>query len=197
MGFFDIFKSKNESKKAAEPQPTMSEFNEDVKNLLGRDDIQCRKDICEVEYNKAQDLLKNPTKETIHRAYDIMGNLASQFDYVPAILWMGDFVENAMGDLPQATRWYKKAAELGSGEGARNYADMLMTGRGTKQDSKEAMRYYTIAADKGVPEAAFVVGELMRNQGNRTGALKAYKQALEGGYEPAQIRINQMNNGSI
>ena len=192
MGLFDIFKGKSESNKTAEPLTKKSRFNEDIKEYRRRADIQRRGNICEVEYKKAQDLLKNPTNETVHQAYDIMGKLASQFDYVPAILWMGDFVENVLNDLPQATRWYKKAADLGSGEGARNYADMLMTGRGIKQDPSEAMRFYSIAADRGVPEAAFVMGELYRNQGDREKALKAYKQALDGGYEPARVRISQM-----
>ena len=171
----------------------MSEFDRDIRELLARDDIQCRQDICEVEYKKGLSLLEgHPTEDKIHRAYDIMGNLASQFDYVPAIMWMGDFAESAMQNAEQAVFWYKKAADMGDGNGARCYADMLMTGKGVARNPQQAMHYYADAADKGVPEAAFVLGEFLRNSGDRENAIKAYKQALAGGYQPASIRLQQM-----
>ena len=66
---------------------------------------------------------------------------------------------------------------------------------GVQKDMRLAMHYYADAADKGVPEAAFVLGEYLRNAGDRANALKAYQQAVDGGYAPAQARINQMKNG--
>ena len=124
-----------------------------------------------------------------------MGNMAAQFEYIPAIMWMGDFAENAMHKLQQAVYWYKKAAELGDGNGARCYADMLMAGNGVEKDFQLAMHYYADATDKGVPEAAFVLGEYLRNAGDCENALKAYQQAVDGGYQNAQIRIDQMKSG--
>lgn len=171
-----------------------SEFDNDIRELLARDDIQCRQDICEAEYKKARSLLENPTHERLHRAYDLMGNLASQFDYVPAIMWMGDFAENALKNMRQAAFWYKKAADLGDRNGARCYADMLMTGNGVEHDTQLAMHYYADAADKGVPEAAFVIVEYLRNSGDEENAMKAYLEAYHGGYAPAKTRIDQMNN---
>lgn len=53
-----------------------------------------------------------------------------------------------------------------------------------------------MAADKGVPEAAFVLGEFLRNAGDRDNAIKAYQQAVDGGYLPAQQRIDQMKKGA-
>lgn len=198
MGLFGFGKKKDQKAKAAPQTPSgnESEFEKDIRELLARDDITCRPEICEAEYKKGLSLLDNPTQEKIHRAYDIMGNLASQFEYIPAILWMGDFAENAMQNLQQACFWYKKAADMGDGNGARNYADMLMTGRGVQPNQREAIKYYAQAADAGIPEAAFVMGEYLRNAGDRANALKAYQQAVDGGYAPAQQRINQMKNGS-
>ena len=118
-----------------------------------------------------------------------------QFDYIPAIMWMGDFAENVMHNLEQAAFWFKKAADLGDGNGARCYADMLMTGNGVQRNVQQAMHYYADAADKGVPEAAFVLGEFLRNNGDRDNALKAYQQAFDGGYAPAKVRIDQMKSG--
>ncbi len=145
--------------------------------LLNRNDLQWRLDICAAEYQKVLSLLENPTSEKVHRAYDIMGPLAAQFDYVSAILWMGDFAENVMQNLSQAAFWYQKATDLGSGNGARCFADMLMIGNGVARNQNLAMQYYAMAADKGVPEAAFVLGEFYRNEGNRLKAIKAYEQA--------------------
>ena len=192
MGLFNRKKKEEQTKRV---NSTETEFDRDIRDLLARDDIQSRPEICEVEYKKAMNLLSNPSQENVHRAYDLMGNLASQFDYVPAIMWMGDFAENVMHNLQQAAFWYKKAADLGDGNGSRCYADMLMTGNGVQRDLRLAMHYYADAADKGVPEAAFVLGEYLRNTGDRANALKAYQQALDGGYAPAQVRIDQMKNG--
>lgn len=163
------------------------------KHFAGPFEIEDEEDICEAEYKKGLSLLEgHQTEDKIHRAYDIMGNLASQFDYVPAIMWMGDFAENTMQNAGQAVFWYKKAADMGDGNGARCYADMLMTGKGVARNPQQAMHYYADAADKGVPEAAFVLGEFLRNSGDRENAIKAYKQALAGGYQPASIRLQQM-----
>ncbi len=192
MGLFNRKKKEEQTKRV---NSTETEFDRDIRDLLARDDIQSRSEICDVEYKKALSLLNNPSQENVHRAYDLMGNLASQFDYVPAIMWMGDFAENVMQNLQQAVFWYKKAADLGDGNGSRCYADMLMTGNGVQRDIRLAMHYYADAADKGVPEAAFVLGEYLRNTGDRENALKAYQQALDGGYSPAQTRIDQMKNG--
>lgn len=189
MGLFNRNKN-NGANSAGESGQT--EFERDVRELLARDDIQCRQDICEAEYAKAQCLLEKPTQETVRRAYDLMGNLAAQFEYVPAIMWMGDFAESAMQNLEQAAFWYKKAADLGDGAGARCYADMLMFGNGVARNPRLAMNYYSFAADHGIPEAAFVMGEFLRNAGDTKTAIKAYQQAYDGGYAPALGRIKQI-----
>lgn len=181
------------SKKAKEKEtPVASEFDEDMIKLMARDDIQSPADICKVEYEKAISLLNNPTPDKVHRAYDLMGNMAAKFRFLPAIMWMGDFAENVMKNDTQAVYWYKMAAEMGDGKGSRCYADMLMVGKGVAKDVKLAMHYYADAADKGVPEAAFVLGEYLRNSGDSKNALMAYQQALDGGYAPAGMRIAQM-----
>lgn len=114
MGLFNK-KPKNNGMAAS------SEFDEDMINLMARDDIQSPADICKVEYAKAKSLLENPTPEKVHRAYDLMGNMASQFHYFPAIMWMGDFAENVLKKDEQAVQWYKMAAEMGDGNGSRCY----------------------------------------------------------------------------
>lgn len=190
MGIFDLFKKKTDTGKKANDH--LSEFDRDVKALLARDDIQCMDDVCEAEYAKAIKLLESPTQESVRRAYDLMGNLASQFQYIPAVMWMGDFAENAMKKPDKAVYWYKIAAEAGDGNGARCYADMLMAGAGVERNPQLAMQYYAKAANAGVPEAQFVMGEYFRNAGDLENARKAYASALKGGYQPAKIRLDQM-----
>ena len=184
-------------KKAAAPQAGSSqehtaEFDNLVQQLLVRDDIQNRTDVCEHIFAFAKQLLQNPTGETVMRAYDLMGNLAAQFEYVPAMLWLGDFMENVQHNDKSACIWYQRAANKGSGEGARNYADMLMAGKGVEQNQREALKYYSIAMEKNVPEAAFVVGEFLRNIGDTEGAVMAYQKALNLGYAPARMRLEQL-----
>lgn len=188
-----LFGRKKESAPQAGPSSEhTAEFDNLVRQLIARNDIQNRTDVCEHIYAHADSLLNNPTAETVMRAYDLMGNLAVQFGYVPAMLWLGDFMENVQHNDKSACIWYQRAADQGSGEGARNYADMLMAGKGVQKDQQEAFRYYTKAMEKNIPEAAFVVGEFLRSAGDLKGATTAYTKALNLGYAPAQMRLEQI-----
>lgn len=172
-----------------------SEFSILVRQLMAREDVQDLSDICGHIFEKAQQLAQEPDEQSMIRAWRLMGGLASQFRYVPAMLWLGDFAENAMNDDESACKWYRQAADQGSGEGAKAYADMLMTGKGVERDSTEAIRYYVIAMEKDVPEAAFVIGEIRRVKGDIEGACAAYQKALDLGYEPAGRRLEQLSRG--
>lgn len=167
-------------------------FDEDIKELLNKDDVKCREDVCKLEFQKAQKLLENINEDNLHMAYDINGNLASRFDYIPSILWMADFAEGAMKNMQQASFWYKKAADLGDGNGARCYADLLMSGQGVQANQQEALHYYAIAADKGISEAAFVLSQFLLRSGDKQNALKAAQQAYENGYAPAKALIDKI-----
>ena len=59
---------------------------------------------------------------------------------------------------------------------------------------EEALHYYAIAADKGVPEAAFVLSQYLLRSGDKTNALKAAQQAYDNGYEPARMLIEKIKN---
>ena len=54
------------------------------------------------------------------------------------------------------------------------------------------MQYYAKAANAGIPEAQFVMGEFFRNNGDSENARKAYTAALQGGHRPAQVRLEQL-----
>ena len=190
MGLFE--KKKKEARQAGASNDHAAEFDSLVKEMMARDDVQSGTDICKQIYNRAFALMKHPNSETIMRAYDLMSNLAYQFNYVPAMLWLGDFMENVQNNDNSACIWYQRAADLGSGQGARNYADMLMAGRGVQENQQEALKYYKIAMDKNVPEAAFIVGEFLRNMGDAEGAVEAYQKALNMDFAYAKVRLEQM-----
>ena len=67
-----------------------------------------------------------------------------------------------------------------------------MRGTGVTRNPQQALQYYAKAANAGIPEAQFVMGEYFRNAGDFENARKAYTMALMGGYQPAQIRLDQM-----
>lgn len=194
-----LFNRKNKEVQKTQQKPAakssgQDEFDADLASWMTSDE-QDRNVFLKREFDKALAMQNNHTQESVHRAYDLMGNIASKFDYIPAIMWMGDFAESVMQNMQQAAFWYKKAADLGDGNGARCFADMLISGKGVERNLQLAMHYYADAADKGVPESAFVLGEFLRNNGDRENALKAYQKAVGGGYTPAQSRIDQMNSG--
>lgn len=189
-------KSKKENQRDTKNAPASDdadEFTADVRRLLDRNDVQSKQDIYRIEYNKALKLIDSKSNSDTYRARDILNHL-EELSYIPAIMLCAHMYESTEDEryYPEAAKRFKKAADLGDGEGARCYADMRMTGKGIKKDQHDAIRYYAMAADKGIPEATFVIGEYFRNRGDRKHALKAYKEAYAGGYEPAQVRIRQM-----
>lgn len=86
MNLFDKMKKHQPPEK-----PNDGEFKSDVSTILHGTSVQNRKEMCELEYMKARRLLKNPTVETVARAKNIMNTLATDFDYLPAVLWMAEF----------------------------------------------------------------------------------------------------------
>ena len=181
--------------KNAPASGNVDEFTADVRNLLDRNDVQSKKDIYGIEFEKARKLIASKSNSDISRGRNILNHL-EELSYIPAIMFYAHMYESSEDEryYPEAAKHFKKAADLGDGEGARCYADMRMTGKGIKKDQHDAIRYYAMAADKGIPEATFVIGEYFRNRGDKKHALKAYKEAYAGGYEPAQVRIRQLKS---
>jgi TPR repeat protein len=157
-----------------------------MQDLLELDEIQCRPDIVAAGIK----LLMDPKHS--HDGYDILGPLAAEGD-VDAQFVMGQFCESVLERLESAAVWFQRAADQGHPQAQRNYADMLVTGRGVARNPKRAALYYEKAAIAGIPEAQFVLGEFLRNgdfiskDGGK--ALSWYQRAMRQGYEPAAMRI--------
>lgn len=191
MRLFDKKKKQQQIQQVSE-QPKDGEFKSDVSTLLHSTGVQNRKEMCELEYMKAINILKKPTVETVARAKNIMNTLATEFDYLPAVLWMAEFSVNGVKNPEQAAMWYKKAADLGSVKAASKIADILMDGRGVARNPKLAMKYYEFASDKGIASASFAQGEYYLKAGNREEAIKAYEKAVKGGYKDAEKKLAKL-----
>ena len=74
-------------------------------------------------------------------------------------LMIGDG-KGAAVDLEESANYYKKACELGSGVGCRNYARRLLQGKGVSEDISEATYYYQEACDLGYEKACRELDEL-------------------------------------
>ena len=169
------------------------EFMADMRAAMNNPKTTCQQDIAEMLWAKYKPLTENiKTPEDFHRVYDLVGQTVSNLEWPPAaFMWMGDVCEGVLQKPTQAAYWFKKAADSGEPNGARCYADMIMSGA-VEGDKSEAFAYYQRASEGGVAEASFVLGEFLRNMGRREDALKAYRLSLSQGYAMAQMRIDQM-----
>ncbi len=170
------------------------EWQDDVREALASPSTSCQQDISEMlwaKYKKLADGIKSA--EDFQRAYELIGQTVANFQWpLEALMWMGDVCESVLQKPDQAAHWFKAAADQGSPNGARNYADMIMAGM-VSGEPGEAFSYYRQASEGGVAEASFVLGEFLRKAGKRDEALAAYRKSVEQGYAMAQMRIDQMN----
>ncbi len=157
-----------------------------LEDLLELDEIQSRPEIIAAAVRLLCD------EKHAHDGYDILGPLAAAGD-AQAQFIMGEFCETGLGRLEQAATWYQRAADQGLAKAQRNYADMLMVGKGVSRDPARACVYYEKAATAGIPEAQFVMGEFCRNGGivpkDDKKAFAWYQRALQQGYAPAGARL--------
>ena len=91
-----------------------------------------------------------------------------------------EFGQNVAKNLQQAVHYYKLSASQHHAVGSYNYARCLQHGLGVRPDSKSAMKFYKIAADDGISEAALELGKIYRSNNDFRNAdkyLNKHKQA--------------------
>mgnify|MGYP000685956934 CR=1 FL=1 len=187
MSLFDKMKKHQPPEK-----PNDGEFKSDVNTILHGTSVQNRKEMCELEYMKARRLLKNPTVETVARAKNIMNTLATDFDYLPAVLWMAEFSVNGVKNPEQAAMWYKKSRRPWQCEWSVQNCRYSYGRQRCTRNPKLAMEYYKIAANNGIASASFALGEYYAKTGNREEAVKAYEKAVKGGYKDAEKKLAKL-----
>ena len=150
------------------------------------------------DYLTAVKNLKHPSQDIVAQSLKTIKLIASAHGCaVPeAQVYVGHYCETVENDLEMAAIWFKKASDNGSADGARCYADMLISGRGVRKDEAAAIKYYSLAAERGQPEAQFVLGQYLQMSGDMDGALKYYRLAEEGGFASAKQRILEIERNS-
>ncbi len=122
-----------------------------------------------------------------------MQKAASQ-GYVEAENSLGRVYE-AGADYPQAFEWYHKAADHGFTMAQNNLGAMYQNGWGVKQDYKEALKWYRLAA-KTEPLAAYNIGVMYDNgfgvPEDYIAAMKWYRLAADVGLPGAQFAVGAL-----
>lgn len=113
---------------------------------------------------------------------------------VPASAFEIGYIEEREGDLSEAERWYRQAAEGGDQDGTLNLA-VVLEKRG---DTAAAMEFYRRAWELGSDMAAFNLGRIYDNDGKGDLAMAAewYERAAEWGnssaaYNLGHVRLDQ------
>ena len=89
---------------------------------------------------------------------------------------------------------------VGAADKQHILGDVYYKGEGVPQDYSEALKWYRLAADQGLPESRYMLG-IMCDRGDGTPqdyskAVAWYRQAAEQGYAPAQFELgNNYANG--
>lgn len=98
----------------------------------------------------------------------------------------------------EAARQWRRAAELGDGEAARNLGHLYRLGRGVPADGQMAAAMYRQAVAAGVVSAEYNLGMLYLKGGeglapDRDEGLKYLGQAAEKGYGPAKEELRKVS----
>ena len=102
-------------------------------------------------------------------------------------------------DGQKAQAWFRRAADLGDPAGMLDLGLLTGTGTGVTGDGVnlvEAARWYKAAADKGLPQAKFMLaglytrGQVYPKDDSRAAAL--FKEAADGGWAPAKSSLGLM-----
>jgi TPR repeat protein len=132
---------------------------------------------------------------------DIVGAMpplrrAADAGHVPSMVLLAYILDNA-GMTKEALPLYRRAAVQGDAEAEAALASLLIEGRSTAPDPREAFLLYERAAGRGHPLAAQAVADAyLRNDTRMLGedatdakALPALRRAAEAGYVPAAERL--------
>mgnify|MGYP005932108513 CR=1 FL=1 len=103
----------------------------------------------------------------------------------------------AAENIDEAVTYFRKAANLGAGEAAREIgviARRLETGNGLEKDERKASHFYRISGELGESEAWIYLGRLYLRGINGAGpnprkARRAFEHASEAGYTEATVLL--------
>jgi hypothetical protein len=89
-------------------------------------------------------------------------------------------------DYAKAMECYQQSADMDNAYAYTGIGDLYRYGKGVEQDYAKAAEYYTLAAEQGVPDGLFLLGECCYERQDLDKAAEWYRKALEAGYEPKE-----------
>jgi len=138
----------------------------------------------------------------------MLGGIYANSEFVPndtaeAVVWYSSafkaesLTRSLAEKYAKELRWFLSVAEVGDGDVLLNVANIYSsTGGGVPQDSKEALRWYRLAADKGNEEALCFMGKLYETgdgvDQDFSEAMHWYQLAAERGNAGAMFNIGIM-----
>lgn len=146
----------------------------------------------------------NGVKKDVKRAFKLIQKAAEQ-DLAEAKILVGEMYENGQGvprDYDEAANWYRNAIENNDTVAMFKLANLYERGYGLNEDNEDygdelALGLYTKAAEKGLLEAQYKLGEIY-SLGNEAveadefEAEKWYRMAAEGGFAEAQYELGEI-----
>jgi len=106
------------------------------------------------------------------------------------------FGEAVAKDMPEAFRWYLRAAETGSDAGMLNLASCYRKGEGVPRDLDLAVKWYKRAMNTDPTFAPFELGVMYENgEGvpkDCEEAIRLFSVALEGGHPEARAALRRL-----
>lgn len=107
--------------------------------------------------------------------------------------------EGVERDTAEGLRWLVRAAASGDAKAASNLGWLFLQGDIVEQNLREAARYLGIAADKGLPVAQSLLGDLYRDglgvESDSIAADSLYREAFEHGLADAGYKLYDLNSG--
>ena len=104
-------------------------------------------------------------------------------------------------DLPEAVKWYRKAAKQGLPDAQHNLGVALDHGQGVAEDDAEAAKWYRLAAEQGQTAAQYSLARLMLfGQGvdrNATDAARWFRIAAQAKHVDSIYHLGLMNRDGL
>jgi uncharacterized protein len=111
---------------------------------------------------------------------------------------LGEIYSRGLGvrrDEKEAARWYEAAAKAGSAEGQFRYALLLLDGKSVTQDLAKARDLMKLAADAGIPLAAYNYGQMLIQASPSGGFNEArpyFEKSAKAGVADSQYAMSQI-----
>lgn len=122
---------------------------------------------------------------------------AEELSHPPALDIIGYMYENGFSvvrNAPKAREYYRRAAEPGDAFGQYNLGRVYLKGIGGEERREEGLALLKKAAEKGVPEAMYLIGDTERTAsgGDLQKALAWYRKAAQNNHLKSQNLLGQV-----